>query len=123
MYMSKNTVSIIDIEDIEAYEKDTGKSWREDVEERMAQICSFYDYGFNWNEKGNIVINNGFGCDWHQEFYKFFGKNIEKTIENRELRHYEYMSAEKMLTEWLPICKATNDDYTKNGQNKPFPWV
>ena len=115
--------SIIDIEYIEKYEKDTGRKWREDVEERMARICSFYDYGFNWNRNGNIVINNGYGSDWHHEYYEFFGRNIETTIDNMELRHYEYESAESMIEDWTEICRETNRDYMKNNQCRPFDWL
>lgn len=118
--------SIIDLSDREEYEKETGKYWSQ-VEEHMAEICSFYEYGFNWNNKGNIVINNGYYQDWHQDYYKFFGKNIEMDLEENEeldgdLRHYEYESAEAMVNDWIEICKATNEDYVKNGQEKPFKW-
>lgn len=114
--------SIIDLEVREDYERETGKQWREDVEERMAEICSFYGYGFVWNKKGNIVINNGYYQDWHQKYYKFFGKNIEKETEDGELRHYEYESAEAMVGDWLHICNDSNEDYIANGQEKPFSW-
>lgn len=114
--------SIIDLEVIEDYEKETGKQWREDVEERMAEICSFYGYGFAWNKKGKIVINNDYYQDRHMKYYKFFGKNIEKETEEGELRHYEYESAEDMINDWINICKTTNEDYVKNGQEKPFIW-
>lgn len=113
--------SIIDLEIREDYEKETGKQWTE-TEERMAEICSFYDYGFAWNEKGNIVINNGYYCDWHKDYYKFFGKNIEKDTDDGILRHYEYESAEEMVNDWLDICKISNKDYVENGQKKPFGW-
>ena len=119
--------SIIDLDVILSYEKDTGKQWREDVEERMAKICSFYEYGFNWNEKGNIVINNHFYdgtfTDIDSSIYDFHGKNIEKDIAGATLRHYEYESAEAMIADWIAICKDTNADYTKNGQDKPFAWA
>ena len=114
--------SIIDIAVREDYERETGKQWKENVEEKMAQICSFYDYGFAWNKKGNIVINNGYYQDLNQEFYKFFGKNIEEKTKDGELRHYEYESAEAMISDWLPICKISNEDYVNNGQEKPFSW-
>ena len=45
----------------------------------------------------NPKKNNGFCCDWNKKYYKFFGKNIEKTTDDGELRHYEYISAEKMV--------------------------
>lgn len=115
--------SIIDVEVIEEYERETGKQWREEVEERMAAICSFYGYGFAWNEKGNIVINNDYYLDHHQEYYKFFGRNIEKDTEDGVLRHYEYESAEAMVEDWLEICKESNVDYVKNEQKKPFEWL
>ena len=113
--------SIIDLEVREDYERETGKSWTE-TEERMAEICSFYDYGFTWNENGNIVINNAYYCGWQEDYYKFFGKNNEKDTEDGILRHYEYKSAEEMVNDWLDICKTTNEDYVKNGQEKPFGW-
>lgn len=118
--------SIIDKEVIESYEKETGKQWTE-AEEHMAEICSFYDYGFAWNEKGNIVINNGYYCEWHQDYYRFFGKNIEidenENIDlDGDLRHYEYESAEDMVKEWIKICKDTNNDYVKNEMKAPFNW-
>lgn len=116
--------SIIDIEVIEEYEADTRKTWRKDVEERMAEICSFYDYGFAWDDNGKIVINNGFYCNWHENYYKFFGRNIEKdNTEDGILRHYEYESAEDMVKDWLNICETTNEDYVKNGLPKPFEWI
>ena len=115
--------SIIDIEVIEEYEKETGKQWREEAEERMAAICSFYGYGFAWNEKGNIVINNDYYLDHHQEYYKFFGRNIEKDTPDGVLRHYEYESAEAMVEDWLEICRESNVDYIENGQEKPFEWL
>lgn len=124
----KDIESIIDIDDVVAYENETGKKWREEVEERMAEICSFYDYGFCWNDKGNIAINNGYYCGWHEEYYGFFGKNIEEDITINEnldgdLRHYEYQSAEEMVKDWESICRVTNDDYVKNGSEKPFKWL
>lgn len=115
--------SIIDAEVIKEYENETGNQWREDAEERMAEICSFYGYGFAWNKKGNIVINNGYYRSLHSEYYEFFGRNIEQDTEDGELRHYEYISAEKMVEEWTKICKETNKDYEKNGQGKPFKWL
>ena len=113
--------SIIDLEVRLDYEKQTGKPWSE-TEERMAEICSFYDYGFAWNENGNIVINNGYYRGWHEEYYKFLGKNIEKTTDDGELRHYEYESADAMVNDWLNICKTSNEDYIKNGNERPFDW-
>lgn len=121
--MNRDFESIIDVDVILDYEKDTGKTWRDDVEERMAEICSFYDYGFAWNEQGNVVINNGFYRGWHGDFYNFFGMNMEKDTEDGELRHYEYKSADDMVADWLDICKKTNADYVKNGQIKPFVWL
>lgn len=115
--------SIIDIEVIQEYERETGKQWREEAEERMAIICSFYDYGFAWNGNGNIVINNGYGNDCHQEYYTFLGKNVEKNLPDGELRHYEYESAESMIEDWTEICRETNRDYIKNGIEKPFKWL
>ena len=118
--------SIIDLEVREEYEKETGKKWSE-TEERMAEICSFYDYGFAWNEKGNIVINNGYyeGYfeDIDKEIYSFQGKNFEKDVDGIILRHCEYESAEAMVQDWLSICKESNRDYEKNGQEKPFAWA
>jgi len=113
--------SIIDLDVREDYERETGKQWSE-TEEQMAEICSFYGYGFAWNKKGNIVINNGYYQDWHQKYYKFFGKNIERETADGELRHYEYESAEAMVNDWLHICKTSNEDYVANGQQKPFSW-
>lgn len=113
--------SIIDLEVREDYEKETGKQWTE-TEEHMAEICSFYGYGFAWNKDGNIVVNNGYYHDWHKDYYIFFGKNIESHTEDGELCHYEYESANAMIKEWLEICKVTNEDYVKNGQKKPFDW-
>ena len=126
MSMKEGTVieSIIDSDITEAYEKETGKAWSI-AEEHMAEICSFYDYGFAWNEAGNIVINKGFRDD------KFFGENIEKNAGkqfngvhlNTDIRHYEYQSAEEMVKEWTDACKQSNEDYVKNGLRKPFEWL
>lgn len=131
MRMKEETVieSIIDSDITESYEKETGKAWSI-AEEHMAEICSFYDYGFAWNEAGNIVINNGFydGSFDGVEIYKFFGKNIEKNAGEEfngvqldaDLKHYEYQSAEEMVKEWTDICKQSNEDYVKNDLRKPF---
>ena len=118
--------SIIDLEIREKYEKETGNIWG-NTEERMAEICSFYGYGFSWNKKGNIAINNGYyeGLfeDIGYEIYQFYGKNFEKDVDGDILKHYEYESAESMIQDWLDICKESNQDYIKNGQEKPFPWA
>lgn len=120
--------SIIDTEVIESYEKETGKQWTE-TEEHMAEICSFFDYGFAWNEKGNIVINNGYYEGCHQDYYKFLGKNIEIDVTDDndfgldwDLRHYEYENAKNMVEDWIPLCKESNEDYVKNGSEAPFKW-
>lgn len=119
--------SIIDEEDVLEYQQTTGKQWREDVEERMAEICSFYDYGFNWNEKGNIVINNEFyEGTWENskiDYYQFFGKSFTKVINGNFLVHYEYESAETMVADWMDVCRETNVDYEEHGMEKPFKWL
>lgn len=115
--------SIIDLEVIKRYERETGKQWRQDVEERMAIICSYYGYGFAWNEKGNIVINNGYDEDRYSEFYKFWGKNFEVIIQNDILKHYEYESAEAMIEEWAEICKKHNTERERKGFKKIFKWL
>ena len=126
--------SILDEDVVQEYEKETGRKWT-DVEEHMAEICSFYSYGFSWNKQGNIVINNGFYeghfDDIDVNIYTFFGINIEKNkgeylgdvCLEYDLRHYEYQSAEEMVKDWSAICKQTNQDYEKNGQEIPFPWL
>lgn len=126
--MTKDFESVLDTEDIKQYEADIGKEWREDIEERMVEICSFYDYGFTWDKNGRIVINNGFYCNWHADYYKFFGKDIEKNAceddsLDGDLRHYEYESAEDMVNDWIPICRVTNQDYIANGNVKSFGWL
>ena len=91
--------SIIDIEVIESYEKETGKQWTE-TEEHMAEICSFFDYGFAWNEKGNITLNS--------------------TLD--EETSYKYDSAVDMVNDWIFLCKESNKDYIENGMDAPFKW-
>ena len=88
--------SIIGLVIRNVYERETGKRWSE-IEEHMAEICSFYEYQFSWNENGNIVIDN-------------------------KDNQYEYESAEAMVNDWLSICKESNEDYVKNGLEKPFGW-
>ena len=128
--------SIIDIEVIEDYEKETGKKWSK-AEEQMAEICSFFDYGFQWNKEGNIVINNQYyeGTFENQEgmeqIYTFFGKDIEKSEGEKfnnvclpcDFRHYEYQSAEDMVQKWSDTCKKTNAELVEKGLEKAFAWL
>lgn len=92
----------------------------------MAKICSFYDYGFNWNSDGGIVIDNqyyeGTWEDMDKDIYQFFGKDIEKMIDGVQWNHYEYLSAKDMVEDWQKICQTTNADYIKNGNDRPFEW-
>lgn len=114
-----NTIAVND--DIAKYEKDTGKQWT-DTEIHMVEICLFYGYGYNWNNKGNIVISNSiYGDSNYKDAYKFLGKNIEEI--DSIYRHYEYKNAAEMVEEWKDICRETNRDYKENNMDQPFDWV
>lgn len=91
--------NIIDIEIIRKYESETGKQWTE-TEEHMAEICSFFDYGFAWGKKGKITVNS----------------NLD------EATNYKYDSAADMVSDWIFLCKESNNDYIENGMDAPFKW-
>lgn len=71
-----------------------------ELEKRMMEICSFYDYDINRSNGGEITISD------------FFGENL-----------YKYDSAEELIKDWEYTCKTINDDYIKNGLEKPFKWL
>ena len=118
--------SIIDLDIIEEYERDTGKEWTE-IEEHMAEICSHYDYGFNWNKDGNIVINNeyyeGTWEDIDVDYYTFFGKSFTLTIDGIVLKHYEYKNAEEMVNAWMKKLIKDKDRLKGSYVDGRFDWL
>lgn len=112
-------MSIIDLEVREKYTKDTGKTWGE-KEEHMAEICSYFLYGFDWNKKGNIVISDSYynwdGIKGVDEIgFEFVGENT--------CGHFEYDSVDEMLKQWKEECIIANKTAKQNKTNIPFKWL